>query len=98
MKIMETIHYLYDTQGNQTALQIDLLNLNKQIGNRTSNINSAQIELLKLFANGFPDEYLVELKKILTNFLVEKILSEGDKVWDERTYTKETFDKFVEND
>ncbi len=95
---METIHYLYDKQGLQTALQIDLLSLKKQMGNPLQNINNAQIELLKLFAIGFPDEYLIELKKLIANFLVEKILNQGDKIWEERAYTKETFDKFVEND
>ncbi len=94
---METIQYLYDTKGFKTAVQIDLKSFNKYIGNRT-NINSAQIELLKLFVNDFPDEYLEELRKLLSNFLVEKILNEGDRIWEENKYTKETFDKFVEND
>ncbi len=80
---METVHYIYDTQGNQTALQFDLLSLKKQIGNPEKNINSAQIELLKLFVRGFPDEYLVGLKNLIANFLVEKKLNENDNVWDE---------------
>ncbi len=92
---METVSYLYDKQGNQTALQINLQSFKKH---HITDINSAQIELLKLFASGFPDEYLEELKKVIGHFLVEKILDQGDKVWQERNYTEETFENFVAND
>jgi len=95
---METLHYLYDTKGNKTALQIDLFDFNKNIGNENSIINSAQIQLLKMFSNGFPEEYLPELKKLLANYLVEKILNEGDKICEERGYSKENFNKIIEND
>lgn len=95
---MDTFRYLYDKHGNQTALQIELSKLQSQIGSKQKDINNAQIELLKLFAAGFPDEYLSELKKLIADFMVNKILNAGDSVWEQKGYTKNTFDKFVEND
>ncbi len=94
---MQTFQYLFDTQGNKTALQIDLAGLYEKTDYTINDINPAQAEILRLFAKGFPNEYLVELKKLISDFLIDKILNEGDKIWNERGYTKETFEKLVQN-
>ena len=93
---MDTIQYIADTKGNNTGLLIDLLNpKTKKVLN---NLNNIQIDFLKLFAGGIAEEHLQELKQIVTKYLAEKILDNGDKIWEEKKYSTKTFNTFVEND
>ena len=93
---METIQYVTDTKGNNTGLLIDLLNPKTE--KVLHNLNTVQIDFLKLFAGGISKKHLQELKKIVVKYLTEKILDNGDKIWEEKNYSKETFNTFVEND
>ena len=61
-------------------------------------LNKSQIEVLKMLSISEEKEYLLELKQLLAEFLMDKLINHTTKIWDERGYTKETFDKFVEND
>ena len=94
---MQTIQYLYDDAGNPSAMYIDLKNSNLDDILKKP-LSKSQIEILKLAGKGFSDENFNEFKKILANYLLKKIRTDSNKIWDERGYTKETFEKFVEND
>ncbi len=93
---METVKYITNTKGEKTGLFIDLLN--PQTDSVFKDLNQGQVEILKLFVGGFSDEYLGDLKKNISKFLAEKLLNNGDAIWEERKYTKKTFETFVEND
>ena len=95
---MSEVEYLYDKKGNQKSVLFDLAKLQKRTKSPNKELNDIQIELLRMFANNLPDEYIIEFKKAMANFLVEKILDRGDEICEERGYTKETFENMVEND
>ncbi|CAN5196185.1 hypothetical protein BH09BAC4_BH09BAC4_46860 [soil metagenome] len=54
-------------------------------------LSNVQMELLKLYSTGVPDEMLIELKKVMANFFLDKLRSQADKVWEEKGYTDEFF-------
>ncbi len=57
-----------------------------------------QMELLKLYAAGVPDEYLTEIKEMIARFLLTKAREEAEKVWTEKGYTEETVDKWLKGE
>ena len=94
---MQPLQYLYDETGVPTAMYVDLKN--SKIDNIFKKpLNKSQLEVLKLIGNGFSDKNFNELKELLATYLLKKIRRDTNKIWDERGYTKETFDKFVGND
>jgi len=56
----------------------------KRVNTPLSNI---QIELLKVFDRDIPDEYLIDIKKIIANYLMGKARDKADKDWEEKDYT-----------
>lgn len=62
------------------------------IPNQLSNI---QLELLKLYAVGVPDEYLIDIKEILAKYLLEKARDEADRVWIEKGYNQDTINTWL---
>ena len=57
-------------------------------------LNSAQLEILKLFRNDQTDEELQELKSLLTAWLAAKVTFEADKAFRENGYTTAIFEKW----
>ncbi len=94
---MQTLQYLYNETGQATAMLVDLKNSNiDDIFKKP--LNKPQLEILELIETGFNDNNLEELRELLAKYLLSKIRTETNEIWDKRGYTKETFDKFVEND
>lgn len=54
-----------------------------------SALNTAQLEILKLFDRQMSEAELLELKQILIDFLAKKVVEEADKAFDEKGYTAE---------
>jgi hypothetical protein len=50
-------------------------------------LSNMQWELLKIFSFDIPEKHLVELKKIIAAFLLEKAKDSADVIWDEKKYT-----------
>jgi hypothetical protein len=48
--------------------------------------SNVQMELMKLFASNIPDEHLLELRKLMAKFLLEKAREKADKIWEEKGY------------
>jgi hypothetical protein len=42
------------------------------------------MELLKLYSTGVSDETLLELKKVMAKFFLEKLRNQADQVWEEK--------------
>jgi hypothetical protein len=51
-------------------------------------LSNVQVELLKLYSVGVSDEILLELKKIMSRFLMQKLREEAGKVWLEKGYNE----------
>jgi hypothetical protein len=52
-------------------------------------LSNVQTELLRLFSADIPEKNLLELKKMMASFLLEKAQDKADSIWDERGYSDE---------
>jgi len=52
-------------------------------------LSNVQAELLKLFSAEIPENHLLELKKVMAKFLLDKARDKADAAWDEKGYTDE---------
>lgn len=50
-------------------------------------LSNVQLELLKLYATGVSDETLLELKKTMAKFFLDRMRQSADKIWEEKGYT-----------
>ncbi|MFN3784617.1 MAG: hypothetical protein ACK4R6_11890 [Spirosomataceae bacterium] len=50
-------------------------------------LSNVQMELLKLYATDIEDETLLELKKMMAKFFLDKMRSSADKIWEEKGYS-----------
>lgn len=60
--------------------------------------SNMQMELLKLYAAGVPDEYLGEIKEMIARFLLKKAREEASKIWDEKGYTDDTAKQWIKGE
>ena len=60
-------------------------------------LSNVQAELLKLFSAEIPENHLVELKKVMAKFLLDKARDKADAVWDEKGYTDEKLQQILGN-
>lgn len=58
-------------------------------------LSNLQLELLKIYAAGVPDEYLPELKQTIARFLLEKARDRADEIWEQKGYTQDTMDEWL---
>jgi hypothetical protein len=54
-------------------------------------LSNLQIELLKTFEYPLPDSQLLEIKAILSNYFLDKMDTEMDKLIQENNWTQQTF-------
>ncbi len=50
-------------------------------------LSNVQVELLNLFKIELPDAQLLELKKVMSKFLLDKARDKADAIWDGKKYT-----------
>ena len=60
-------------------------------------LSNIQAELLKLFSFDIPEPQLIELKKIIALFLLEKARDKADEIWDKKGYTNEILEQMLKN-
>lgn len=58
--------------------------------------NNAQLELLKVFSHNLPENELLALKKLISNFFAEKLINQADKKWDEMQWSDADMDQMLE--
>lgn len=56
-------------------------------------LSNVQMELLKLYSANVPDETLLELKRVMAKFFLDKLRDQADKTWQEKGYSDEFFSK-----
>lgn len=52
-------------------------------------LSNIQAELLKLFSADIPEKDLLELKKMIAEFLLEKARDKADVIWEKNGYSDE---------
>ncbi len=58
--------------------------------------NSAQLELLRLFAYDIREEDLEVLKKILLRFKAEVLMDKADRIWEEKGWSDEDIRRMLD--
>lgn len=58
-------------------------------------LNKAQLELLKLFSRVNDEKELNDIKDMVVQYYAKKLLDETDRLWDERGYTQETMNQWL---
>ena len=61
-------------------------------------LSNLQQELLKLYSADIADEDLLHIKRYLSKYFALKAIGEADKVWDQKGYTNETMDQWINED
>ena len=64
----------------------------------TPPLTNMQLELLKLYAYDLKEEEMQELKKVLAAFFAERIRQRTGKIWQERGYTQETMQQWLNDE
>ncbi len=59
-------------------------------------LSNIQAELLKLFSAEIPENHLLELKKVMAKFLLDKARDKADAAWDEKGYTDEKLQQILD--
>ena len=62
---------------------------------RAGGLTNLQLELLKIFSRTISNEDLLEIKKTLSQYFAKKAISEADKVWDEKGWSKKEAEKVL---
>lgn len=60
-------------------------------------LSNVQAELLKLFSAEIPDNHLLELKKVMAKFLLDKARDRADALWDDKGYTDDRLQQILDN-
>lgn len=61
-------------------------------------LSNLQQELLKLYASNIDDADLVNIKRYLAKYFADKSIKEADNIWDEKKYTNETMEQWLNED
>jgi hypothetical protein len=61
-------------------------------------LSNVQMELLKLYSTSISDEHLLDLKKVISQFLLDKAIKEADNIWQLKGYNSDTTDKLLNKD
>lgn len=58
-------------------------------------LSNVQEELLKLYSQNLSPEELKELKTALGKYFAHKATKEADRIWDNKNYSNETMDAWL---
>jgi len=58
-------------------------------------LSNMQLELLSLFSRDLEDNEIREIKRLIVNYLAQKLAFNADKVWEEKGWTNEDMNKFL---
>ena len=58
-------------------------------------LSNIQQELLKLYSSDISEDDLLHIKNYIARYFAFKSIAEADKVWDEKGYTNDTMDQWL---
>lgn len=59
-------------------------------------LSNLQLELLKLYSAGVPDQYIEDIKILIARYLFARARAKADKIWDEKKYTDELLSELLQ--
>ena len=62
---------------------------------RRNQLNVHQLEILKLFTRSLDEKDLIEIKRLIVNYLSQKITGLADEVWEEKNWSDEDIEKML---
>lgn len=62
---------------------------------KIENLNSQQLEILKLFSRELDDTDLIEIKRLIVKYLSEKITNLADDVWEKENWTNDDMERLL---
>ena len=62
---------------------------------QSSNLNSYQLEILKLFTRKLEEEDLIEIKRLIVRYLAQKVTKMADDIWEENNWTAEDMERLL---
>ncbi len=62
---------------------------------RRNQLNAHQLEILKLFTRSLDEKDLIEIKRLIVNYLSQKITGLADEVWEEKNWSDEDIEKML---
>lgn len=62
---------------------------------QSTKLNAVQIHLLKMFARPMNEQDLTEIKGLLSNYYAQKVDSESDKLWEEKSMNQQSIDDLL---
>lgn len=54
---------------------------------KSAPLSNLQMELLKLYANGITEEELLDIRRILARYFMDRAVQGATKIWDEKGYS-----------
>ncbi len=61
-------------------------------------LSNLQVELLQLYSTGISDDYLLELRDLIAQFLFEKARDRADQIWEQKGYDETTLKQWLNQD
>jgi len=58
-------------------------------------LSNLQMEILELYSTDLKENDLHELKRILAKFYAEKAIREADRIWDEKGFTQQDMENWL---
>jgi hypothetical protein len=58
-------------------------------------LNALQLELLELFARDVSSQDLMSIKQMVSHFFAQKAIEEADAIWEEKAYTDDTMQEWL---
>jgi hypothetical protein len=63
----------------------------------TGKLNSQQLEILKLFSRDLDETDMIAIKRLIVNYLGEKITKMTDRVWEDKQWSDEDMDALLKS-
>ncbi|MVM41355.1 hypothetical protein GO730_32820 [Spirosoma sp. HMF3257] len=61
----------------------------------TAKLTNLQLELLQTFSYALPDEQLIEIRQLLSQYFLDKADIEMDKLWQEKGWNEHTIEEWA---
>jgi DNA primase large subunit len=61
-------------------------------------LSNLQVEILKLYATEIPENNLIEIRDMISKYLMNKAMDMADQVWEERGYSDELMKEWLNED
>lgn len=63
-----------------------------------THLSNIQKEMLKLYSTDIKEEELKDIKKMIGEYFAKKASKEADKIWEDKGYSDEEMDKWLNED